>query len=176
MSFNTLQDAAVKTLVSAFLTVRNMVVIAKQIDNASVTTVSSYVINPLSATIRLYSPAVPAHDGQPEVPETELAEFPAIEVRKTGKFALPTIRSYKESAGANALLPYPLGQTAFDAALFADSHVRKQGGAWLRRAPQAATAIIAASVPAPAPAPVGVSSETGKDTAKLTQEIQGKRK
>ena len=191
---NTVQSQAVNTLVAAFLTIRELVVTVVERTIAETPTVSGYVINPLSACFTLMGP-----DGQP------LADFPIIEVRKTGKFALPSIRSYKESGGVNTLLPYPLGATSFDAALFADSHVRKQGGAWLRRSPQAATAAIVGqvnNVPAPAPespapsapapeptdaelekmtapvepAPAGISAETGENTAELMTAIHGKGK
>ena len=52
--------------------------------------------------------------------------FPAIEIRPGGRLALPAIHSYPEGKAPHALQPHPHGRTAFDAALFADSHIRKQ--------------------------------------------------
>lgn len=172
---NPLQLAALNGLIAALKSVRNLDAGYVIVPSANVATASNYVINPLSVCIQVN-----------DANGVSLPDFPVIEIRKTGKFALPTIRSYRESAGQNTLLPYPQGATAFDAALFADSHTRKQNGAWLRRSPQAATAAITAAVGNPAtgnpaalgtlPVPVGVSAETGQDTAKLTAEIQGKAK
>lgn len=175
---NPLQLAAITGLIAAFKAVRGLDAKYVIVPNGNVVTVSNYVINPLSVCVLISE----FFDGT----DREIADYPVIEIRKTGKFALPTIRSYRESAGQNTLLPYPQGATAFDAALFADSHTRKQNGAWLRRSPQAATAAMTGAIGNPAtgnpaalgtlPVPVGVSAETGQDTAKLTAEIQGKAK
>ncbi len=164
--------AALAALAASFLAVRQLAVTFVQVVNTAVSTVSGYAVNASSICVNVLGA-----DGQ------VLPDFPVIEVRRSGKFALPSIRSYKESNSGNTLLPYPNGQTAFDAALFADSHVRKQNGGWLRRAPlvQANAAVTPATVPpvppvaqTVPPVPANVSAETGKDTAKLTAEIQGK--
>jgi hypothetical protein len=179
---NPLQLAAITGLISAFKAVRGIDAKFVIIPSANVQTVSNYVINPLSVCVLVSE----FFDGT----DREIPDYPVIEIRKTGKFALPTIRSYKESAGQNTLLPYPQGNTAFDAALFADSHVRKQNGAWLRRSPQAATAAMTsaignptmgnpaalASLPVPVMVPSNISPETGQDTNKLLEEIHGKRR
>ncbi len=170
---NPLQLAAISALTATFASVRNLIVTFVTVANTAVPTVSGYAVNASSVCVQVLGP-----EG------TALADFPLIEVRRTGKFALPSIRSYREANVPNTLLPYPQGMTAFDAALFADSHARKQNGAWLRRSPQAATAAITSAVSAPVPTvpdvfsmvPANVSAETGKDTAKLTSEIQGKGK
>jgi hypothetical protein len=173
---NPLQLAAIAGLVAAFKSVRNIDATYKVVPIAETPTVSAYVINPLSVCIQMQ-----------DATGVNLPDFPVIELRKTGKPALPSIRSYRESAGQNTLQPYPQGATAFDAALFADSHVRKQGGAWLRRSPQAGTAEMVgsankqnpaalASIPVSVLAPAGVSAETGQDTGKMLAEIQGKGK
>ena len=188
-----LQQLAIASLIGAYLTVRNLVVTATQVPNADAQrdAVSNWKINPASVCFRLIGT-----NGEP------LPNSPVIECKRTGRFALPSIRSYREGNVPNTLV-YP-GQTSFDAALFADMHVLKQSGAY-RRAPQSVTApnvggmaatvqgqnpsgqapapapdvlsMVFSMVPAPVePAPVGISAETGQDTAKLTAEIQGKGK
>jgi len=137
---NPLQVAAMAALVAAFKSHRNLDVEAQVVPNNSVITVSGYVINLASVCFIVGTPATET------APFATLPDFPPIEVKKTGRFALPTIRSYRESNQPNSYEAYPKGVTAFDAALFADSHVRKQNGAWLRRSPQAATAVIASAV------------------------------
>jgi hypothetical protein len=174
---NPLQLAALNGLLASLKTIRGISAEYTIHANGSFPTVSNYVVNPLSVCFSL----------QDDQTHENLPDFPVIEIRKTGKFALPTIRSYRESAGQNTLLPYPQGNTAFDAALFADSHVRKQNGAWLRRSPQAATAAMTAaiavpstgnpatlaSLPVPVLAPTGISPETGQDTGKMLEQMHG---
>ena len=170
---NPLQLAAITGLISALKTVRNLDAGYVIVPTASVPTVSNYVINPLSVCVQVQDAA-----------GVNLLDFPVIEIRKTGKFALPSIRSYRESAGQNALQPYPQGATAFDAALYADSHVRKQNGVRLRRCATAAiTSAVSEGMTAmrqagalALPVPANISAETGQDTVKLTAEIQGKGK
>jgi hypothetical protein len=54
--------------------------------------------------------------------------FPLVEIGRRGGFNMPEIRSYREAKGANdSLLPPPDGNTAFDACLWGDKHVVKQG-------------------------------------------------
>lgn len=179
IQMNTLQVSAVAALMYSLREIRGIVAAYLLVPVSEVLTVSNYTINSASVVIQLTTV------GTPETPAENLPDFPLIEVKRTGRFALPTIRSYKEENVPNTLLAYPHGKTAFDAALWADSHVRKQGGAWLRRSPQAATAVITANLavapapvaPAPAPvpelAPAGTSAETGQDMTKLMAEIQG---
>jgi hypothetical protein len=194
-SVNPLQLAAIASLIAAYLQYRQLAVITETVPNADAQrdAVSNWTINPNSVCFRLL---VASPDGT----STPLPNSPVIECKRTGRFALPSIRSYREGNVPNTYV-YP-GATAFDAALFADMHVLKQNGAY-RRAPQSVLAPnvggMAATVQgqnpqgqAPAPAPdafamvpanVGqtepaptVSAETGQDTAKLTEEIQGKGK
>ena len=194
---NPLQASAIVALVSAFLAVRHLIVTIRQ-ENVS-------EVNHLNADsrFRISSPSwtVPANsvafsligDNGEIVPNT-----PVFTVSPRGRFALPAVKSYREGNVPN-LLAYP-GATSFDAALFADSHILKQSGAY-RRAPQSVdagtvgnmaanvaatpdaiqaeiarlTALLASKPVAPvSPAPTGISAETGQDTAKLTAEIQGK--
>jgi len=68
-----------------------------------------------------------------------IPEFPAVEIGSRGRLALPAIHSYLEDGAPDSLQPYPYGRTAFDAALFADFHIRKQGGLRLRRSTHAGT-------------------------------------
>ena len=146
---NPLQTAAITALIAAFAATRSLAVKIAVIAANTVNTVSGYVIAGTSVVFN-----VTDEHGNP------LPDFPAIECKRTGKFALPTIRSYKEANVPNTLQPYPNGATAFDAALFADSHVRKQNGAWLRRSPQAATgALVGAQVQAPATSAVTIPAE-----------------
>jgi hypothetical protein len=57
-----------------------------------------------------------------------LPGFPLINIGRKGGFSMPEIRSYREVTGASdSLLPYPDGNTAFDACLWGDKHVNKQG-------------------------------------------------
>jgi len=153
---NPLQTAAITALIAAFAATRQMAVKIAVIAANTVNTVSGYVIAGTSIVFNVT-------DEQGNL----LPDFPAIECKRTGKFALPTIRSYKEANVPNTLQAYPNGATAFDAALFADSHVRKQNGAWLRRSPQAATsALVGAQVQAPATSAVTIPAEPVKPAAK----------
>ena len=57
-----------------------------------------------------------------------LSDFPLINIGKRGGFSMPEIASYREVKGANdSLLPPPNGNTVFDACLWGDKHVTKQG-------------------------------------------------
>jgi len=57
-----------------------------------------------------------------------LRDFPLINIGRRGGFSMPEIRSYSEVKGASdSLLPPPNGNTAFDACLWGDKHVAKQG-------------------------------------------------
>ena len=168
---NANQAASITRLLAMLSQVRGITATALVIATNTVITVSNYVIAGSSIVFNVIG-----SNGE------NVPNFPPIECKKTGRFALPTIRSYRE-ANVPDLLAYP-GNTAFDAALFADSHVLKQSGAF-RRAPQSVlaenvggmAAQVQAQVPVPAPvesAPVGISPETGQDAAKLLTEIQGK--
>jgi hypothetical protein len=55
-----------------------------------------------------------------------LRNFPIISIGRGGGFSMPLIRSYPEEKGAADSLTYP-GKTAFDACLWGDQHVLKQG-------------------------------------------------
>jgi hypothetical protein len=56
----------------------------------------------------------------------DLPNFPVISIGRRGGFEMPDIAAYPQVKGASDSLKYP-GQTAFDACLFGDEHVRKQG-------------------------------------------------
>ena len=56
----------------------------------------------------------------------ELPNFPIISIGRKGGFDMPHIRSYPQEKGARDSLSYP-GKTAFDACLWGDQHVLKQG-------------------------------------------------
>ena len=170
---NANQAASRTRLLALLLQVRGITATALVIAANTVITVSNYVIAGSSIVFN-----VSGTNGE------NVPNFPPIECKRTGKFALPTIRSYREGNVPDSLLPYPKGMTAFDAALFADSHANKQAnGAWLRVNKGNVGAILASEgTPKPIPAdpfkdvpvPSGISAETGQDTAKLTAEIQGK--
>ena len=104
---NPAQLSASIELLSKLETVRGIHTNYIVVDSKDVTTVSNYVIKTGSVCIQLDAPS-----------------FPALELKKNGKFALPTIRSYKEE-NVSPTYAYP-GKTAFDAAMFADMHAGRQ--------------------------------------------------
>jgi hypothetical protein len=55
-----------------------------------------------------------------------LANFPIIRIGRRGGFDMPDISSYPQIKEARDSLEYP-GKTAFDACLFGDKHVERQG-------------------------------------------------
>jgi hypothetical protein len=55
-----------------------------------------------------------------------LPGFPIIRIGKRGGFDMPDISRYPQVRDASDSLEYP-GKTAFDACLFGDEHVKKQG-------------------------------------------------
>ncbi|MGB9237030.1 MAG: hypothetical protein WCC04_21690 [Terriglobales bacterium] len=59
--------------------------------------------------------------------KVDLPDFPVISIGRRGGFKLPDISTYDGQAGPDALKPPPEGKTPFDACLFGDAHVRKQG-------------------------------------------------
>ena len=56
----------------------------------------------------------------------DLPDFPVISIGRAGGFDMPDIRSYDQIKGASDSFTCP-GQTAFDACLFGDKHVLRQG-------------------------------------------------
>jgi hypothetical protein len=123
---NVKQAAALTSYLEALKEVRGIKASWRQIENSSLRFEhSDWRLNICSA---YYDPLNPGsvvgllfgEDNQ------LIPDFPAIEICPGGRLALPAIRSYPEKKSANSLRPYPHGQTAFDAALFADSHIHKQ--------------------------------------------------
>ncbi len=97
-SGNSQQTAALDKLISAFKRVRKFV-------DVNYTT----EITPVKLLVML-----------------DLPDFPVISIGRGGGFDMPDIRSYTQIKGASDSLTYP-GQTAFDACLFGDKHVLRQG-------------------------------------------------
>jgi hypothetical protein len=94
------QEASLDKLVSALATVRKFAQVSCETR-----------ITPVAMMIKL-----------------NLVGFPLISIGGRGGFSMPEIRSYDEVKGASdSLLPPPNGNTAFDACLWGDKHVIKQG-------------------------------------------------
>lgn len=113
---NTAQTIALTLLASLFESVRQLTpAYVTQMGGQGIQTVSNYTIADSSAIVLF-----------------DLPDFPPIEIKKSGRFALPTIRSYNESGTPNNK-PYPNGVSAQDAALWGDKHVAKQNGIRIRK-------------------------------------------
>jgi len=57
----------------------------------------------------------------------DLPDFPVVSIGRRGGFKIPDISTYPGAAGPDSLKPPPDGSTPFDACLFGDVLVRKQG-------------------------------------------------
>ena len=57
----------------------------------------------------------------------DLADFPIVSIGRRGGFKIPDISTYPGAAPPDSLKPPPDGRTAFDACLFGDVLVRRQG-------------------------------------------------
>jgi hypothetical protein len=57
----------------------------------------------------------------------DLPDFPIISIGRRAGFKIPDISTYEGKAPPDSLLPPPDGRTPFDACLFGDVLVRKQG-------------------------------------------------
>lgn len=128
---NLAQSSALTALMAAFLSERQLTpVFVSQDGGAGIATVSNYAIADSSAIVVF-----------------DLPDFPPVEIKKSGKFALPTIRSYQETGTPN-LLAYPDGIGAMAAALWGDKHVAKQNGIRLRKVASQANPTQATGIPA----------------------------
>lgn len=144
MTINAMQSAAVANLLSLLSSVRNLTPEHTITSGEGVATVSNYLIKPSSVILLLDAP-----------------NFPPIEVKASGMFALPTIKSYDESGNKTQLHTnaFP-GHTSRDAALFADKHATKTG-----RMARAVIPAAPATPSNPAPAFTGFDSIPAIPTA-----------
>ena len=171
----TMNNANVLKLIALYASLRNLIVTAVIVANDRVPTASHWQIPATMVCFNLQTA-----DG------TIVNPLP-IGISNRGAFVIPGLASYPSSMNPPLSASQPVTRNAFkgmwDVALWLDFFVagyRQRATASVAGFPATAPALAA---PAPAPAlteldkvDTSVSPETGKDTAKLTAEITGKRK